>query len=104
MKAGMKLARPFVVLVAVSAVALLCAARPAPAGVNVGDKVAISFKAVDGTPVSIDKLKGRIVVVDFWATWCGPCMAMADEMVDIHKTYHDKGLQMVGISLDHNRG
>src|SRR5688500_20259321 len=89
-------------LAVVLAVGILSA--PATRGaVNVGDKPEISFKAIDGTAVSSEKLKGRIVVVDFWATWCGPCMAMADEMVAINEEYHDKGLQMIGISLDQDR-
>src|SRR3954471_12921411 len=85
-------------------VAVLGAAPLAPAAINVGDKPKLEFKSTDGTPVSLDKLKGRIVVVDFWATWCGPCMAMADEMVAMNKEYSSKGLQMVGISLDQDRG
>ena len=92
-------------VLAAFAIALLLLSSPTVglAAAKVGDKADISFKAFDGTAVSMDKLKGRIVVVDFWATWCGPCMAMAGEMVDIHKQYHDKGLQMVGISLDDDR-
>jgi thiol-disulfide isomerase/thioredoxin len=75
----------------------------APAAVNVGDKPKLEFKAIDGTAVTSEKLKGRIVVVDFWATWCQPCMAMAGEMVELNKQYGDKGLQMIGVSLDQNR-
>jgi thiol-disulfide isomerase/thioredoxin len=87
-----------------ASVALVFAlASSAFGGVNVGDKPQLNFKATDGTPVSMEKLKGRIVVVDFWATWCGPCMAMAGEMVDLHKQYGDKGLQMIGVSLDQDR-
>src|SRR2546423_6747625 len=90
----------------VSLIALALLALPASflGAATIGDKADISFKGVDGAPVSLDKLKGRIVVVDFWATWCGPCMAMADEMVAMNKEYSPKGLQMVGISLDQDRG
>src|SRR5215210_7847310 len=84
-------------------VLLAALASPALAVVNVGDKPKLEFKSTDGTAVSMDKLKGRIVVVDFWATWCGPCMAMADEMVAMNNEYGGKGLQMIGISLDENR-
>ena len=90
-----KLVAPFLVLFALAPVAL--------ATVAVGDKPKLDFKSTDGTAVSTDKLKGKIVVVDFWATWCGPCMEMADEMVALNKQYGAKGLQMVGISLDQNR-
>ena len=73
------------------------------ADVNVGDTPKIEFKAVDGTNVSLQKLRGKIVVVDFWATWCGPCMAEAGHMVQINQTYSGKGLQMIGISLDQDQ-
>ena len=71
--------------------------------VNVGDKPVLSFHAVDGTPISLEKLRGRIVVVDFWATWCGPCMAEADHMVSLKDQYESKGVQIIGISLDQNK-
>jgi thiol-disulfide isomerase/thioredoxin/outer membrane protein assembly factor BamD (BamD/ComL family) len=72
------------------------------AAVNVGDKPNLQFKSVQGEKVDLAALKGKIVVVDFWATWCGPCMAEAPHMVQINQKYKDKGLQLIGISLDQN--
>ena len=84
--------------------ASLILALPARAAVDVGDKPALEFRSVDGAPISLQKLHGKLVVVDFWATWCGPCMAEAEHMVQLNATYASKGLQMIGISLDADRG
>ncbi len=75
-------------------------AAAAPAGVKVGDKPVINWKTTDGKAVTNAVLKGRIVIVDFWATWCGPCMAEAPHMVKISKDYADKGVSILGVSLD----
>ncbi|MBO4475868.1 MAG: TlpA family protein disulfide reductase [Bacteroidales bacterium] len=48
--------------------------------------------------------KGNWVLVDFWASWCGPCRAEMPNVVAAYKKYHDKGFDIVGISLDKNQG
>ena len=74
------------------------------AAVNVGDKPQLAFEATDGTNITSESLKGRIVMLDFWATWCGPCVAAAPHMVEVNNKYGPKGLQIIGVSLDRNAG
>src|SRR3954447_3644643 len=78
-------------------------ARPARAAVAVGDTPKLEFQAADGSPISLDKFKGKILIVDFWATWCGPCMAEAGHMVEVNSKYAPQGLQFIGISLDQDK-
>ncbi len=60
----------------------------------------LKFTAVDGREVDLSKLRGKVVLIDFWATWCGPCIAELPNVKKAYATYHDKGFEIVGISLD----
>jgi peroxiredoxin len=57
-------------------------------------------KDLAGQPLSLAKYKGKVVLVDFWATWCPPCVAELPNVLAAYQKYHDKGFEIVGISLD----
>ena len=54
--------------------------------------------AVNGKATKISDLKGKVVLIDFWAVWCGPCLASFPDLRDLNDQYHDKGLEIVGVT------
>jgi thiol-disulfide isomerase/thioredoxin len=60
----------------------------------------LAFTAVDGRQVDTARLRGKIVLLDFWATWCVPCKQEMPNVIADYGKYHDKGLEVIGISLD----
>jgi len=84
--------------VMVCAVAVLAIA----AAVAQDEGVAPDFKLPNGSggTVQLSKLRGKVVAVNFWATWCGPCRAEIPGMNDVYEKYKGKGFEIVGISVD----
>lgn len=58
---------------------------------------------VSGNPVSLSSFKGKYVLLDFWASWCGPCRALHPELVESFGKYKDQGFTIVGVSMDSNK-
>jgi thiol-disulfide isomerase/thioredoxin len=70
-------------------------ARPAPE---------LAVTAMDGAPLTLSSLKGKTVLLDFWATWCGPCRVDAPALDKLYRKYGSKDLEIIGISVSEDRG
>lgn len=71
------------------------------AKIKVGDKAPVfSAKTPDGKELSLKESLGKVTIIDFWASWCGPCRKENPKVVALYNQYHEKGLNIIGVSLD----
>jgi cytochrome c biogenesis protein CcmG/thiol:disulfide interchange protein DsbE len=77
-------------------------AREAPPAATGARRAAPEFRLqdLDGTEVQLADFRGKVVMVNFWATWCGPCRAEIPDFIELQRELGPRGLQIVGVSLD----
>ena len=68
-----------------------------------GKPIEITGTTLDGQKFNIEQFEGKVVLVDFWATWCGFCIEAFPTLEELYKNYHDQGLEIVGVNIDDTR-
>ena len=68
-----------------------------------GKPLDIKFEALDGRTVDLSKMNGKVVLIDFWAAWCGPCVRKIPSIKKIYDKFQRRGFEVIGISLDRDR-
>jgi thiol-disulfide isomerase/thioredoxin len=60
----------------------------------------LTLRTIEGQEVTLSGLRGKVVLLDFWATWCGPCKESIPHLVQLYRSYQDKGFELIGMSMD----
>jgi thiol-disulfide isomerase/thioredoxin len=96
----MKLQKP-ILFFSVILLSVLATAQQMP---NIADpRVRIKLPTVSGDSISLESLAGKVILLDFWASWCGPCRASNKQLVKLYAKYKTKGFEIFSVSLDDNK-
>lgn len=58
------------------------------------------LNSIDGKEITLSELKGKVVLLDFWATWCGPCKESIPHLIEVYKKYKGKDFEIIGMNMD----
>lgn len=95
----------FIILIFFSSFIFSCTKKPEITSSTISkenrkDAPDFTLQTLDGGVVQLSSFKGKVLLLDFWAEWCGPCKSAAPTIISLYNKYKDKGLRVFGVNLD----